>query len=89
MTQGQVRAMVRGESVVISVIGALLGAVLGIGLGAALTRALYDQGIEIISIPGLQLGLYVVAAAAAGVLAAIGPARSAARVDVLKAVVTD
>ena len=33
MTRGQVRAMVRWESVVISVMGAILGAGLGIGLG--------------------------------------------------------
>jgi len=89
MTRAQVRAMVRWESVVISVIGALIGAALGIGLGVALTRALADEGIEKISVPGLQLALYVVAAAVAGVLAAVGPARSASRVDVLRAVVTE
>jgi putative ABC transport system permease protein len=89
MTRGQVRAMVRWESVVISVIGALLGAGLGLGLGLALTRALADQGIDQIAIPAAQLGLYVVAAALAGVVAAVGPARRASNVDVLKAVVTD
>jgi putative ABC transport system permease protein len=89
MTRGQVRSMVRWESVIISVIGALLGAGLGIGLGVALTRALADQGIDQIAIPGVQLGLYVVAAAVAGVLAAVGPARRASNVDVLRAVVTE
>jgi putative ABC transport system permease protein len=89
MTRGQVRAMVRWESVVISVIGALVGAGLGIALGVALTRALADQGLEKVAIPGGQLALYVVAAAVAGVLAAIGPSRSASNVDVLRAVVTD
>ena len=89
MTRGQVRAMVRWESVVISVIGALLGAGLGIGLGVALTRALADEGIDQIAVPGTQLGLYVVAAALAGVIAAVGPARRASNVDVLRAVVTD
>ena len=89
MTRGQVRAMVRWESVVISLIGALVGAGLGVGLGAALTRALADEGLEKIAIPLDQLGLYIVAAALAGVLAAIGPSRSASNVDVLRAVVTD
>jgi putative ABC transport system permease protein len=89
MTRAQVRAMVRWESVVISLIGALAGAALGIGLGLALSQALADEGIKAISIPGLQVTLYVVLAAVAGVLAAIGPARSAAKVDVLKAVVAD
>jgi putative ABC transport system permease protein len=89
MTRAQVRAMVRWESVVISLIGALAGAALGIGLGLALSQALADEGIKAISIPGLQVALYVVLAAVAGVLAAVGPARSAAKVDVLKAVVAD
>ncbi len=89
MTRGQVRAMVRWESAVISLIGALSGAALGIGIGLALSQALKDEGIKAISIPVPQVTMYVVLAAVAGVVAAIGPARSAAKVDVLKAVVTD
>ncbi len=89
MTRAQVRAMVRWESVVISLIGALTGAVLGIGIGLALSQALKDEGIKSIAIPGPQIALYVALAAVAGVLAALGPARSAAKVDVLKAVVSD
>ena len=89
MTRAQVRAMVRWESVVISLIGALSGAALGIGIGLALSQTLKDEGIKAISIPGPQIALYVALAAVAGVLAAVGPARSAAKVDVLKAVVSD
>ena len=89
MTRGQVRAMVRWESAVISLIGALSGAALGILIGLALSQALKDEGIKAISIPVSQVVLYVALAAVAGVLAALGPARSAAKVDVLKAVVTD
>ena len=88
MTKSQVRAMVRWESVVISLIGALSGAALGIGIGLALSQALKDEGIKAISIPVPQVTMYVVLAAVAGVLAAIGPARSASKVDVLKAVVS-
>ncbi len=89
MTRAQVRAMVRWESVVISLIGAVSGAALGIGIGLALSQALKDEGIKAISIPGPQIALYVALAAVAGVLAALGPARSAAKVDVLRAVVSD
>ena len=70
-------------------IGALSGAALGIGIGLALSQALKDEGIKAISVPVPQVLLYVALATVAGVIAAIGPARSAARVDVLKAVVTD
>jgi putative ABC transport system permease protein len=89
MTRNQVRAMVRWESVVISLIGAVAGAALGIGMGLALSQVLKDEGIKAISVPWLQIVLYVGLAAVAGVLAAIGPARLAAKVDVLKAVVTE
>ncbi len=89
MTGGQVRAMVRWESAVIALMGAIIGAGLGIGLGIALAQALKDEGIKAISIPVQQVGLYILLAAVAGVLAAIGPARTASRVDVLRAVVTE
>jgi putative ABC transport system permease protein len=89
MTRNQVRAMVRWESAVISLIGAVSGAALGIGIGLALSQVLKDVGIKAISIPVGQVALYVALAAVAGVLAAIGPARSAAKVDVLEAVVAD
>ncbi|WP_426561034.1 ABC transporter permease [Angustibacter sp. McL0619] len=89
MTRSQVRAMVRWESAVISLIGAVSGAALGIGIGLAMSQVLKDEGIKSISVPVLQIAVYVVVAAAAGVLAAVGPARSAAKVDVLRAVVTD
>ncbi|HEU0101806.1 MAG TPA: FtsX-like permease family protein [Mycobacteriales bacterium] len=89
MTRSQVRAMVRRESLILSLIGAGLGAALGIGLGAALSQSLKGDGITEVAVPVLQVAACVVAAALAGVLAAVGPARSAARVDVLRAVVTD
>jgi putative ABC transport system permease protein len=89
MTKSQVRQMVRWESVVISLIGAASGALLGIGLGLVLAQSLKDEGIKSVSVPWQSISLYVVAAAVAGVVAAVGPGRSASRVDVLKAVVTD
>jgi putative ABC transport system permease protein len=89
MTTQQVRSMVRWESVIISLIGALVGAGLGLGLGAALAQVLKGEGITRVAVPSGHIVVYVIAAAVAGVVAAIGPGRSAARVDVLKAVVTD
>ena len=89
MTRTQVRRMVRWESVVISLIGAVAGAVLGIGLGLVLAQAMKEQGIKAVSVPWPSIAVYVVAAAVAGMLAALGPARSASRVDVLRAGVSD
>lgn len=89
MTRRQIRAMVRWESVVIAGMGTVLGTALGVSLGVTLVRALREQGFDQVAVPGVQLAVYVAAAAAAGILAAIGPARRAAKVDVLKAVVAD
>jgi putative ABC transport system permease protein len=87
MTRAQVRAMVRWESVVISLLGAAAGAALGTGVGVALAKTI--DGVRTVAVPSTQIAVYVIAAALAGVLAAVGPGRAAARVDVLKAVVTD
>src|SRR6478735_3838880 len=89
MSRRQVRSMIRLESVAIAVLGAVLGIGLGLAFGISLQHALAGQGIPLLSIPGLQLGGFVGLAALAGVVAAIIPARRAARMDVLRAVTTE
>jgi len=71
------------------VLGAVFGLVIGWFFGWAAIRALKEQGITEFSIPGAQLFGYVVAAALAGVLAAILPGRRASRVDMLRAITTE
>ncbi len=86
MLRRQVRRMIRGESVVIALFGALLGLVLGLGFGLALTKAVLSTGVGgVVSVPVPTLILFVILAAIAGVLAAIWPARRAARTSVLAA----
>jgi putative ABC transport system permease protein len=89
MGRGQLRWMVLLESVAIAVLGAVLGIVMGIGFGVALQRALSDQGIDVLSIPWLQFLVFVVVAGLVGMLAAVLPARRAARLDVLAAITTE
>jgi putative ABC transport system permease protein len=81
--------MVRLESIVISLLGAVLGVVMGIIFGVALQRAIADDGVDVLSIPWAQLVIFVVLAAAVGVLAAVFPARRAARLNVLEAITTE
>ncbi|MGH3369283.1 MAG: ABC transporter permease [Nocardioidaceae bacterium] len=89
LSRRQLRRMVRLESVIVAVLGAALGVLLGIAFGVALQRAIADQGIEVLAIPWLRLVLFVVVAAFVGVLAAVVPARRAARLDVLRAISTE
>lgn len=88
-TRRQVRTVVRRESVLMSLLGAVTGVALGTLSGVALSRALVDEGITTIAIPTMTLVLYLVVAAAVGVLAAIGPARRASRVDFLRAIASE
>lgn len=82
----QTRRMVTVEAVIVSVFGALLGIAVGSAFGITLQRALADDGITELRFPVVRLLLFVVVAAVAGVIAALLPARRAARLDVLAAV---
>ena len=84
MTRRQVRRMIRYESIVTALIGGALGIVVGVFLAILTTQALSDQGI-VLTIPWSTIGIFVLATILAGMLAAILPARRAARLNVLKA----
>lgn len=80
----QVKRMVRYESVITALIGAVLGVVLGAIFAVLVTIPLESEGFAI-SIPVGQLLILLVVAAIFGVIAAIWPARRAAKLDVLRA----
>jgi putative ABC transport system permease protein len=84
MTRRQTRRMVRHESVITALIGAALGVVVGIFLAALVTTALSAEGLEF-EVPVGSLLAFTIVAIVAGMLAAILPARRAARMDVLSA----
>jgi putative ABC transport system permease protein len=85
-TRRQLRRLIRGESILISLFGAALGLVLGIGLGVAVQQTLASQGIERLAISWPMMIIVAVAAALVGVLASLWPARRAAKLDALQAV---
>ncbi|ADB52132.1 ABC transporter permease [Conexibacter woesei] len=80
----QVRQIVRYESVITALIGAVLGVVLGAIFAVLVTIPLKDEGFAI-SIPIGTLIILLILAVIAGVIAAIPPARRAAKLDVLRA----
>ena len=82
MTRRQVRRMIRHESVITALIGGVLGIVLGIVLGGLLVARV--EFIEF-ALPIAQVVIFAVAAIVVGILAAIFPARRAARLNVLRA----
>jgi putative ABC transport system permease protein len=84
MTRRQVRMMIRYESIVTSLMGAALGMAVGIFLAALITHALSNDGI-VFAVPWIQIVYFVIAAIIVGILAAVIPARRAARLNVLQA----
>lgn len=89
LTRAQLRLMITLESVIIALLGAVLGVVLGVAFGASLQHDLSGSGLNRLVIPWVQLVLYLVAAVVVGVVAAVWPARRAARLDVLQAIATE
>jgi putative ABC transport system permease protein len=84
MSRSQVRTMIRYEAVITALIGALLGMVLGVIFAALIAQPLEDEGFAL-SYPIGILIMLLVFSALAGVIAAIGPARRASRLNVLEA----
>ncbi len=85
MSRRQVRQMVRYESVITALIGGVLGLALGVIFAIIASRPLADEGFTL-TIPVGTLAALLGLAILAGVLAAIGPARRASKIDVLEAV---
>ncbi|MFE6739580.1 ABC transporter permease [Streptomyces tubercidicus] len=82
-----VRRTIRVESIVISLFGALLGVVVGVPAGAVMQHAMFGQRLWDFSFPAGVIGLSLVGITLAAVLAAIWPARRAARTEMLAAIV--
>jgi putative ABC transport system permease protein len=89
MARRQVKRMIRTEAVLICTFGGLLGLVVGSIFGVALQQALKGQGVSELGFPVVTMLVYLLGAAAAGVVAAVLPARRAARLNVLQAIATE
>jgi putative ABC transport system permease protein len=84
MTRWQARTMIGSESVITALIGAAIGLPLGMLLAALVTKALEQYEVRY-AIPLLPLIAFALVAVIVGVVAAILPARRAARLNVLQA----
>ena len=84
MTRRQVRRMIRHESIITALLGAAMGIALGLVVAAVLASVFAEEGLTF-AVPVGSLVAFARRGVAAGVLAAILPARRAARMDVLTA----
>ena len=89
-TRPQLRSMVRLESVLVSGFGTAGGLLLGGFSGWALAEAgARSSGLTMVSFPATQLLVIAILGGAAGVIAAVRPARRAARLPVLRAIAAE
>lgn len=82
LTRGQLRRMLAAEAALLSVVAAVLGTAVGVGFAWVGFETFVAQALEeaTLRVPWPQLGVVVVVAAGAGLLAAVVPARRAGRV---------
>jgi putative ABC transport system permease protein len=93
ITQRQTRRMIRHESVITALIGGALGIVLGLVFGVLLVHRMPYVSFSLpssipyvpFSFPGLELIFFAFAAVVVGIVAAVFPARRAAKLNVLEA----
>lgn len=86
MTRGQLRSAVRWEAFLVSLFGCIGGLAVGLFFGWALMQALEDEGLQRFDVPVTRLVVITLVASLAGVVAALLPARRAAKLDVLRAI---
>ncbi len=83
-TRRQIRSIIRNESVITCAIGGLIGLAVGLFLGWVMIKGLESEGLRF-SVPVGTLIAVFILALIAGVLAAVFPARRAARLNPLDA----
>ena len=89
MTRSQLRSAIRLESVVIALQGTALGLLIGVLFGWAIVHAINIFGTGVISFPYRTLVYVIILAALGGVVTAIRPAGRAAKLNILRAIVTE
>ena len=90
-TRGQLRAMVRWESVIVALFGTLGGVAVGLFLGWAFVEVIsrLEDVQAPYAVPVGQVLMVVGVGAAVGVVAGFRPARRAAKLDVLQAIAVE
>ncbi|MER5279460.1 FtsX-like permease family protein [Streptomyces sp. NPDC002809] len=86
----KVKRMIRLEAVVISLFGAVVGIALGLFLGWAIGRTVAAEIPQyVLVVPWGRIAVFLLLAGLVGVLAAMWPARSAAKLNMLTAIKTE
>ncbi|HUS62420.1 MAG TPA: FtsX-like permease family protein, partial [Acidimicrobiales bacterium] len=88
MDRTQLKRSIRWEAVIMSVLGTAIGIVLALVIGRSLMKALEPSGLTAFQVPVTSLVVLLIGGVLVGTVAAIFPARRAARFPVLDAIAT-
>ena len=88
-TRQQTRWIIRWEGVMVAAFGGITGVALGVALGILATNKLPEILVTETSVPIGTLAIYVLFAAIIGLFAAVFPAWTAGRMNVLEAISTE
>lgn len=88
-TRQQTRWIIRWEGVIVAAFGGLTGVVIGVPIGILATSQMPEFLVNQISVPIPTLAAYLLFAAITGLFAAVFPAWTAGRMNVLEAISTD
>ncbi len=86
MTRRQTRRMVRWEAIIVSVFGGVLGISLGVVLGFVAVQAMPDSFVTEFGVPYGNFLSILILCTVGGAIAAIIPARRAAKLNILDAI---
>jgi putative ABC transport system permease protein len=90
MTRRQLRATIRIEAMIVSLLGSLVGMAFGLFVAWCVTRPLFAEDPEAsFSWPVAQMGLVLLLGVVIGVVSALVPAWRAGRIDILDALRTE
>ncbi|TDQ45868.1 ABC transporter permease [Actinorugispora endophytica] len=87
LSKARLRRMLGAEAVLVSLVGAILGVALGTLFGWAAGRSAFDG--MLFALPAVEIAGFLAAAVVAGLLAALMPARRAARTSITGALASE
>jgi putative ABC transport system permease protein len=89
MSRKQLRSAVRWESIILAVFGTIGGLALGVFISWAFVKPAERENFASLTLPTGSLAIILFVGALAGLVAAISPARRAAKLNVLDAIATE
>ena len=88
-SKGQIRLMIGIEAAEISLFGTFVGVIVGVAAGVVIQKVFTGNGLDKLSIPYEQAGIFLASSIFVGILASLPPSRKALKVSILDAVIDE